>query len=317
MQSSQIQYRSALALDLIASLLRADGRFNQNPIRESQKEGPYNILYHLQAASVLFTGGQFLQKKNVTDAANKAVQIVDECEFESKDSLIFVFQEKSLTIWNALSAILCFKQNNLERGIRYIKTILPCVEKKRVHPYIRSITSSAANEKADQSTVSELGIVLLALLMAYNRGGLGWEELKIATANVGNQVSGGHLAYSGYNAWGLTFLSTYTDLPFYLKRRDMMARSMMSISTSSMTSLFAAMTQQTLNACGKPDLDLLQYQCDLQVSPKSHLGLGDRYEGAFVRKKRFPEVRIDYTIHSVLSFLQYLEGPDIHIESTI
>lgn len=309
MHLSQIQYRSALALDLMSSLLKPDGRFNQHPVRESKKEGPYNVLFHLQSASVLQTGGQFLQKKNICDAASLSAQIINECEFESQDSLIFVFNEKSLTTWNALVSILYFKQGNTEKGVRYIKAILPCIEKKRVHPYIRSLTSSAANEKANQSTVSELGIILLALLFAYNLTGNYLEQAKV----VGNQISGRHLEYSGYDAWGLTFLSKYAELPFYIKRRDMLALAMSRISRSAMTSLFASIAQQTLNACGKPDMDLMKYQCDLQVDPKNQLGLTDRYEGAFVRKKQFPEVRIDYTLHNVLSFLQYLEGgTDIH-----
>jgi len=162
-------------------------------------------------------------------------------------------------------------------------------KKTRVNPIFTPLSSSTLQKDAEKSTCSKIGLILLSLLVAYKE--LNDPTYFEAAKQVGNLISGMHMRFSGYDAWGLTMLKT----PFYLKRRDRMIQAMERITKTSMTSLFASILQQSLVSANRKNEELLKMQFKNQIET-----------GAFIGRRKYPNIRIDYTIHNVLSMVQFM-----------
>ncbi len=291
---NECQYRSSFGLDFISESLQSDNRFSMEPVRKNKEKPAYNFLFHLEAISVLKTGWSLFGKKNLKKAADRAEEVLIDSTFLYDDHLIIVFDQASFTHWNAIASIIAIKNGEVDRAKQLLQSVVESVEKTRVNPIFPPLSSTTLQKGAEKSTCSQVGLILLSLLIAHKE--LDNSKYFETAKQVGNLISGMHIRFSGYDAWGLTMLET----PFYLKRRDRMIQAMERITRTSMTSLFASMLQQSLVSDNRKDEELLKIQFQNQIET-----------GAFIGRPKYPNIRLDYTIHNVFSFLQFMtDKPD-------
>lgn len=299
-----LTYNVNLALDFLVRYQKDDGTFNQNPARKNQKEGPYNFLFHLQAVSLLLTAAELFDRQSLRESAHRSLELISNNTFTT-EGLVVVYNEKSLTVWNALVAIIYMKLGDHDKASKFLQSVIPCVEDHRVSPIFAPLTSPDEHEKASESSVHDPGTVLLALLMA-------GDHLDVAK-KIGNQMSVQVIRFSGTEAWSMVKLAEATALPFYKKRAATVLKEMLKIDISAMPSLFAAHAQQALLASGEPNSDILDRQLSMQ-STSTNLDMPEHFNGAFVRNSKFPEIRIDYTIQNIFALIQYLNQENTPIE---
>lgn len=228
------------------------------------------------------------------DVKNK-IDDMSKIGFSIKNGKSLLFNQQSLTVWNALFSIVLLKNNFTEEAELYLKTVIDCIDDKYIRP--SALIS-------DNKSTSNNGKILLSVLYAFEKTGnnLYLDVSKKIAYIMLSQIP----KYDHYDLIGLCFLNKNNANQLYENRINYIYNDFNNIETSSMTSLVASMTQQVLIHINKPSQELLDYQMSLQIDSHRKFGLDiQKYEGGFIQNMRNMSVRHDFAIQNIYSFLQY------------
>ncbi len=268
-------------------------------------ENAYTFLQHLHAISVIQSAEVLYPKQETYNILEKVDEISD-LTFKHESVSFVVYNEQSMTAYNALYAIILFKCKRNEEAVRFSENVLRCVKKEGVLPLYDPNISS----EPDYNNF-HLSRVLLCLLLSYQHTE---DELYFQSAShVGSICLQYGIRHDPFEIWALALLFEHKedlecadpDNAILINRIFDTVDSIRQMTVLSMTSLFAAVAQQTYVAFGQPNERLLDYQLSLQITSEHNFGYDKDYYGLFVKSMRTQSTRADYTTHNMLSFLQY------------
>lgn len=293
MDLAQIRYRSLLSLEFLS---------NSTDI-------PTNYLHHLQCISVLLSAGEYYKHHQALKKVQADIDNIRTLTYAHNNQqwTSVIHNEQGMTSWNAIMSIIMWKSSRTTEAISFLNSVILCIENNRVHPLCRAFAST---DELNKQSTGELGLILLSILYAHQQTKN--DEYLVHAKKVANQIHKRPTSFNASDTWGLTLLSEP-----YLNKRDKIIDEFKQIGLSAHTSLFAAMAQQSYVSKSLPDEELAKHQFTMQVDTNNNFDLPEKYRGAFVRKSVYPEVRLDYTVQNLQSFMQMLLVPDVDIQFVV
>lgn len=283
----ELEKNLLLAADFICNSIQPDGTFNQNPARHHRQKPPYSILHHLQAISLLLSIDKYFPSQTYKTVVDKALSFIEKLIFQSIGQHNFIiFEEQSMTSWNAMMAIIYAKQKKNKLARPFLLNIESCIKKNSVNP----TPLISGNEET-----TDPGLVLFSIL--HNKYDITVDKMNSLIQQIYKSRE-----HSAYGIFAMEELKDTAEFPNAWK--EQVYQRAYQINISSMTSLYAAITQQISIACYKKNLVLLEHQLSMQINDMP--GVPKQLNGAFIRSIKFPEVRIDYTIQNAYSLLQWI-----------
>lgn len=249
------------------------------------------ITHQLQAANALYAISQIPELKFAAKTAEFHQSFSEKIFCDGQSHMLNV-DGKSLTIWNALYALIELRTQN---NPRLCDTLIRCVEANRIKPDL-------LNDEDKVATSTGEGFVLLALLSAYYQ-----------TLNNDYLISAGSCAevilkhapeIDPTTALGMYVLFKATDDPRYMRKLNKILKSTSRVKTDSITSLIAGLAQQVLTFADETEVtknDVLARQKACQIYKVQHKDVG-----GFSIRPGEDLVRLDFAVENLLGYVQYV-----------
>ena len=295
----ELQLRCSLALDFIYQSIN-NGELT--PAYQDDKPVDSNkcsMELRLKTISLLFFCSDFFDKKHLSVAAEQMLDKVLEYRFHKTESACLIKDDQSFTSWQISIAAILFKENKHLDAVAFMETLRDSVRNSYVEAFYLLGTHDEIIEKAPKLE-SALGILVLVFLLGHRYfDQVGYEHMAKFLGDL--IVKKGR--FDALDVWAMRVLNDINPDAKYKHHVDHISARINSIATISMSSLVAAMVQQSNLAWIDKDNsqrekidEILQYQLSLQ----------DTKTGAFQRTPSNNEIRLDYTVQNVISFLLYL-----------
>lgn len=248
------------------------------------------ITHQLQAANALYAISQVSELEFAAKTAAFHQAFAEKIFYDGQTHMLNV-DGKSLTIWNALYALIELRTQN---NPRLCDTLMRCVETNRIKPDL-------LNEDKVATSTGE-GFVLLALLSAYYQ-----------TLNNDYLISAGSCAevilkhapeIDPPTAISMYALFKATDDPRYMRKLNKIIKSTSRVKPDSITSLIAGLAQQVLTFADKSEVtknEVLARQKSCQLYKIQH-----KDAGGFSIRPGEDMVRLDFAVENLLGYIQYI-----------
>lgn len=310
---TEVHYRLSSAADFLESVWDGE-RFIQKFEDGYRSKAPYNILFHLQTVSILLSLADFLGRPNLKHVADEAIKNIDSSLFTKGESMFFVYETESAFIWNAFCSVIYTKLGQFEKASSLANSLIECASDEKV----------SAKYPPDETTTGSISPALLALLILH--GKTDNQKLLEAAAYFGEHCLKSAADFDPYTVWGLTLLHKHDPDERYVRKAKQIIKLFKSVTIKGMSSLIAANAQQTCLAAyphsdwiaggtlgmgsdydtNNYHRDLLDQQVAHQIDKDKLLGWNEKFSGAFVKRIKKPEIRIDYTNQNAMALMEYL-----------
>ncbi len=309
----ELEFRIALAVDFLSQCIDSEGDFSFKFAEGKRRAVTCPWLHYLHAVSFLYSAANFLEKQSLKDRLGLAfVEKIEAATFGQNECLFVVKEDRSLTVWNALTAIIYIKLGEDEKALGFLNSLL-----ESIGDYValeRSLTTQVEVRPTNHGSR-----VLVALLLGFDH--FKDEKFFDAASLVAETVLNHALEYDPYEVWAMNRLDSDNPDARYSTRARRILAAIKDLSLDSMSSLFLATALQSFIA-GMPFHGenrfppLIHRQMALQVDSKTDFGWGQDKSGGFVSHERNTEIRLDYTVQSALAMYQYyllLQRKDISV----
>ena len=300
MRKQELLLRCSLAIDFLQNSIHNGELTPAHKDGEPVDHKKCSMELKIKTISLLLFYSEWSEKQNLADTALKMLDKVLDYQFDHHTGMACLIKDaRSFTSWQAAIAPIMFKLDRNIEAVSFMESLRNSIRNTYVEGFFLPGTS---NEIIKQSPKLEspLGILALAFLIAHKRfNDVGYGNMAHFIGDL--IVKKGR--FDALDIWTTRLLNdAYPDKKYKLYADHMLTRTN-SISPISMSSLVAAISQQSNLAWIDTDSDnkekveeLLTYQFSLQ----------DMKTGAFHRTPSNDEIRLDYTVQNIISFLLYL-----------
>ncbi len=294
-ETPDLLQRCTTALDFLVVMRKSDGSFVQSIVNNKIVDEPYVLVYHLQAVSLLLSCGKVFVREDWTKIAEDAFFYAMEHHFLHGDNACLIDDDESLTLANALMAVIHYKMG--EDATTYMNTLKECVCDDNVDRFYPPGTLVM-----DPKAAAPLGAVILAFFEAYKHTR---ESEYLEYAHKVGELMPAKARMDSYDIWALRLLHDSVDETKFKGTALHLVNSMNNIAMASMSAFTASIAQRANIAWAdvQPDYrekirELLEFQKTTQSS--------ERYKGAFTKTKEISDIHISYFVYNILSFMEYL-----------
>ena len=310
---NELEFRVALAVDFLSQCIDSEGDFAFKFAEGKKRPVTCPWLHYLHAVSFLYSAADFLEKQRLKDQLGLTfVEKIEAATFGQDECLFVVKEDRSLTVWNALTAIIYMKLDEDEKALGFLNSLL-----ESIGDYVsleRPLTTQVEMRPTNHGSR-----ILVALLLGFDY--FKDEKFLDAASFVAETLLNHALEYDQYEIWAMDRVDSDSPDARYSTRARKILAAIKDLSLDSMSSLFLATALQSFIA-GMPFHGenrfppFIQRQMALQVDSKTDFGWGEEMHGGFVSHERNTEIRLDYAVQSALAMYQYyllLQRKDISV----
>lgn len=310
---SNLLLRTSKALDFLSHMQRPDGLFLAGFVKGRPLPDAAKMMYQLQATSMLYSCANYLEQNSLRKMADKTFDYLQSHKFVRNDEACLIQDGASYGYWNALMAIILMKRGEKDQAIPFLNSTKQCFRNgKSLAQYLPAMLE----EKADEKMPGPVGAISVAFLRA--------DMVDDAVYALNHFIKGKRYDY--FDSWALRLLhdklveiderpalqKTYKD------RAKLCEQVMSGVEPKSLTSLVAATTNQSFLSWS--DQFGIQDRCKVLLERQMQLQNLDILAGGFIKTEQHPDIMIEYVIHNVIAYLEYLmrhEGESVPLEICI
>ncbi len=296
---SNLILRVSKALDFLCHMQRPDGSFLSGFIQGRPIPDAAKMMYQLQTTSMLYSCSKYLEQDHLRKVADQTFAYLNAHKFSRNNEACLIQDGASYGYWNAMMAIILMKRGEMESALPFLQSTKQCFRNGKA---LAQYLPGTSEDKADAKMPGPVGAISVAFLRA--------NLIDDAVYALNHFIKGKQYDY--FDSWALRLLHDklveIDDRPAlrktYKDRAKLCEQIMSNVDPRSLTSLVAATTNQAFLSWS--DEFGIQDRCKVLLERQMQLQSLDILAGGFIKTEKHPDIMLEYIIHNVIAYLEYL-----------